>query len=392
MSKKLKIGLIGAGGIAQGLHMPAYAHFAEMCEMVAVCDINEIPNYYKARRRDLRRIGWYMTTRGCRNGCDYCLWARQPMRQKSRAKVLEELQTLIERTELRRLMLFDFDLFDLYRDDPALLEAIAALVRRRSSEFALNLWTNPASIADPNLRRWVERLAVNRVIVGLQTGRRDVACAAHRPWFGSWVDPFLAVEESLRSRFVVELIYPLPGETPASFRRTVERLLGLGYYGLRVFHLMVLRGTQLRRRAADLGLRYLDRPPYFCTETPTSSPAETLRIGRLGFVLTLLTSVLDGVRDADAVRRWFVADRGRIVGRLLAGLDRGLHPDEIVRREVRSICEVGYPGSFVLGQYKGPPETAPPLHALLDDPARPRGADCRPRVRVGAARPRRTSR
>ncbi len=41
MSKKLKIGMIGAGGIAQGLHMPAYAHFAEMCEMVAICDINE---------------------------------------------------------------------------------------------------------------------------------------------------------------------------------------------------------------------------------------------------------------------------------------------------------------------------------------------------------------
>jgi predicted dehydrogenase len=41
MSKKLKIGLIGSGGIAQGLHMPAYAHFEDMCEMVAVCDINE---------------------------------------------------------------------------------------------------------------------------------------------------------------------------------------------------------------------------------------------------------------------------------------------------------------------------------------------------------------
>jgi len=37
--KKLKIGLIGSGGIAQGLHMPAYAHFSDLCEMVAVCDV-----------------------------------------------------------------------------------------------------------------------------------------------------------------------------------------------------------------------------------------------------------------------------------------------------------------------------------------------------------------
>ncbi len=40
MSKKLKIGLIGAGGIAQGCHMPGYAAIPEKCEMVAVCDIN----------------------------------------------------------------------------------------------------------------------------------------------------------------------------------------------------------------------------------------------------------------------------------------------------------------------------------------------------------------
>lgn len=39
MSKKLKIGLIGAGGISVGCHMPGYASIPEQCEMVAVCDI-----------------------------------------------------------------------------------------------------------------------------------------------------------------------------------------------------------------------------------------------------------------------------------------------------------------------------------------------------------------
>ena len=38
MDKKLKIGLIGAGGIATGCHMPGYANMDNV-EIVAICDI-----------------------------------------------------------------------------------------------------------------------------------------------------------------------------------------------------------------------------------------------------------------------------------------------------------------------------------------------------------------
>ncbi len=40
MSKKLKIGIIGSGGIARGAHMKGYASIPDQCEMVAVCDVN----------------------------------------------------------------------------------------------------------------------------------------------------------------------------------------------------------------------------------------------------------------------------------------------------------------------------------------------------------------
>ncbi|MCR5042230.1 MAG: Gfo/Idh/MocA family oxidoreductase [Clostridia bacterium] len=38
---KLKIGIIGCGGIANGKHMPALKELGDMCEMVAFCDIVE---------------------------------------------------------------------------------------------------------------------------------------------------------------------------------------------------------------------------------------------------------------------------------------------------------------------------------------------------------------
>ena len=40
MSKKLRIGIIGSGGIAQGCHMRGYAAIPELCEIVATCDVN----------------------------------------------------------------------------------------------------------------------------------------------------------------------------------------------------------------------------------------------------------------------------------------------------------------------------------------------------------------
>ena len=39
MSKKLRIGIIGCGGIAKQKHMPSLAQLTELCEMVAFCDI-----------------------------------------------------------------------------------------------------------------------------------------------------------------------------------------------------------------------------------------------------------------------------------------------------------------------------------------------------------------
>lgn len=37
---KVKVGIIGSGGIAQGCHMPGYASIPDQCEIVAVCDVN----------------------------------------------------------------------------------------------------------------------------------------------------------------------------------------------------------------------------------------------------------------------------------------------------------------------------------------------------------------
>lgn len=76
-------------------------------------------------------------------------------------------------------------------------------------------------------------------------------------------------------RVKVDLIIGLPGDTPDSIRRSIDYLYRSGLYDdVQVFHLMVLPGTDFRRDAARLGLRYQPSPPYYVTRTPDLHLAE----------------------------------------------------------------------------------------------------------------------
>jgi len=76
-------------------------------------------------------------------------------------------------------------------------------------------------------------------------------------------------------RVKVDLIVGLPGDTVASVRRGLHYLHDSGLVDdLQVFNLAVLPGTAFRHEAADLGLVYQPRPPYYVTRTPTLEATE----------------------------------------------------------------------------------------------------------------------
>lgn len=68
----------------------------------------------------------------------------------------------------------------------------------------------------------------------------------------------------------VDLIVGLPGDTPESVLRSFHYLLdGDLYSDVQIFNLAILPGTAFRQEAAELGLRFQPRPPYYLLETPT---------------------------------------------------------------------------------------------------------------------------
>jgi len=73
------------------------------------------------------------------------------------------------------------------------------------------------------------------------------------------------------------IIVGLPRDDPSSFSRTLQWLKLAGAYSVvHPFVLAVLPGTDFRARAAELGLAYDPRPPYYVRSTPTF-PAEAIR-------------------------------------------------------------------------------------------------------------------
>ncbi|HJV37074.1 B12-binding domain-containing radical SAM protein [Geomonas sp.] len=81
--------------------------------------------------------------------------------------------------------------------------------------------------------------------------------------------------------FGFDLIYGLPGDTPATFRDSLDFALSLYPNHLDIFPLAVLPGTRLYAKAAQLGLEFPDRPPYTVSATPGFSREELEEAGRL---------------------------------------------------------------------------------------------------------------
>ena len=63
-------------------------------------------------------------------------------------------------------------------------------------------------------------------------------------------------------RFELQLIFGLPGDTLASFRKSLDYASTLDPDFLAVFPLMVLPGTELWRKARAIDLDFDRRPPY----------------------------------------------------------------------------------------------------------------------------------
>jgi hypothetical protein len=275
-------------------------------------DLNALGSPYRAGILDVadEQMLLLETIRGCRFRCKFCYYpkAYDKLYFLDPEAVRAELRHAAERGA-REVVLLDPTL-NQRKDFADFLRLLAEGNPGQSFRYFGELRAEGITAETAALLR---RANFTEVEVGLQSIDPEAMTRMERK------NNLRAFERGVRAmlgegiKVKVDLIVGLPGDTVESVRRGLHYVRDEGLYSdIQVFHLSVLPGTAFRHEAAELGLRFQPRPPYYVLQTPTLAAADMISL--LEEAQELFELEFDAppppclsVRDSDGLsRNWHV--------------------------------------------------------------------------------------
>ena len=225
-------------------------------------DIDELPSPHLHRYGDVgKRVICVETQRGCVFRCNFCFYNKDFSLRNRRFeldRVKQELRYWLDQDVLE-IYLMD-PVFNL---NPARTKEICRFIaehNHRRTRLHAEIW---AEFVDDEMAQLMRDANFQFLEVGLQTtDTTALATVERRLKLQKFVDGVGHLKEH-GLPFELQLIYGLPGETRASFARSLNFAISLDPSDLEVFPLMVLPGTELARNAAALKLTFDPEPPYY---------------------------------------------------------------------------------------------------------------------------------
>ena len=223
------------------------------------------------------RVVCIETQRGCVFKCSFCFYNKDLSIRNRRFdldRVRSELAFWLQQ-DIASLYLMD-PIFNLYAARAKEICQFIAEHNTRRIPIHTELW---AEFVDDELARLMHEANFRYVEVGLQTTEQAVLQNVDRRLR---LEQFTAGIDHMRRHdvpFEIHLIHGLPGETPATFSASLNFAAALQPPILSIFQLLVLPGTELRRKADTLGIVFEQAPPYGVVSHATMS-AEDIAYGR----------------------------------------------------------------------------------------------------------------
>lgn len=249
-------------------------------ERVALADLAPLPSPYLLGYLEPGPILMVEISRWCPYACAFCLYGRNMgpklgSRYFPLERILAEVRWGRERGATQiHFVEANLNLVPVFRP---LMGALADL--NADGALAIYAELRGEHLTDEAVEALV-RAGLRVAEVGLQTANPVALAAAHRR---TDLQKWAAGTRRLARRGVeiyLDVILGLPADDAAGAAETLDfiRREDLGAYD--VFTLQVLPGTETRRQAAEYGLTFQERPPYYILGTDRLSYGELRRLRR----------------------------------------------------------------------------------------------------------------
>ncbi len=243
-----------------------------------VADPGALPSPYLTGvldRHVANGVLWQLS-RGCSFGCDFCFDGMGD--RKVRRFPMERLEAELDHM-VRRGVNQVFVLDSTFNQDAGRAKTILRMIRKKAPHVHFHFEVR-SELLDAEQARLFAGMSCS-LQIGLQTSDPKVARNVGRSLDRNDFISKIGLLNRAGAVFGFDLIYGLPGDSLALFRKGLDFALALYPNNLDIFPLAVLPGTALAARADDLKLRHLEKPPYTVIETPSFPPADVAAARRL---------------------------------------------------------------------------------------------------------------
>lgn len=260
-------------------------------------DLAGLPLMYEDMLARHPGLSWisFQASRGCPFGCRYCCWGgSRTLRLSPLDKVLAELAAILRHDSITSIYFCDSDILLDHERALAILEFIIARKPGLDVRFEFN-----AEHLTEAILGCIERLPATEINFGLQTVNPEALKNIGRKFRREiFEENFAKAAARFAERITLDLIYGLPGDDYAGFKRSMEYALSLGSVRRVLTNpLLVLPGSEFHRNREHYGF-VLRGPDSFVVESCASFSREDMEAARRLSFWAALVYFNTALRDA----------------------------------------------------------------------------------------------
>lgn len=260
-----------------------------LCLPLERFEMLSLPNPYGNEEDFTGRLVYVESSRGCPYSCAFCLSSTfQGVRYMDPERLRPVLRQLIaggastikfvDRT-FNASKPHAFAILDIFREEAEKVQGRS--VPRAHCEMAGDLLDDA----------WLAYLAdypagMIQLEIGVQSTHPPALKAVKRPQrFAAWKDKVGFLQAGCGIPVHLDLIAGLPYDGWAEFCQSFNAVYAVRPNHLQLGFLKVLKGSEMRKKSEDYGLKYCPDPPYTILETPDLTHQQILDLGKFEDIL-----------------------------------------------------------------------------------------------------------